>query len=307
MKINVIFVGLGQIAIGYDREPLLKNLYVKNSLASAMKLNSHFNLIAGVDPDEQARKCFFQDMTVPTFKDLESIPAELLSNVEAFVVTASTHSHLEIMKSIGEMSPNSWILCEKPMGASLSEALLLEQYIDSKRLMVNYSRRFSSGINHCRQIFENNFRETKTERAYLTCQVFGGDLRTGSHYLDLCRLWFGATPTQIESGEFIELKQDGFLLKYELADVLYQKIDDDSDESYAVLSFQSGLRKVSLIRGELIELNGSKKNVVDVSVNQSETVDAFYEFIKSKGSINKSSFEDALIVHKIIEFIKNSG
>lgn len=305
MKINVIFVGLGQIAIGYDREPLPKNLDVKHSLATAMKLNSQFNLIAGVDPDEQARNRFFQDMAVPTFKDLESIPIELISNVEAFVVTASTHSHLEIMKNIGELSPNSWILCEKPMGASLSEALLLEQYIDSKRLMVNYSRRFSSGINHCRQIFENSFRETKTERAYLTCQVFGGNLRTGSHYLDLCRLWFGISATQIESGEFIELKQDGFLLKFELADVLYQNIDDHSEESYGVLSFQSGLRTVSLIRGELIELKGSEKNVVEVTVNQSETVDAFYELIKSKGSINKSSFANALIVHKIIELIKN--
>ncbi len=305
MKINVIFVGLGQMAIGYDRDPLLKDSKVKHSLATAMKLNSQFNLIAGVDPDEQARNRFFQEIGVPTYKNLESIPNELIINVDAFVVTASTYSHLEIMKGIGEMSANSWILCEKPMGASLSEALLLEQYIDSKRLMVNYSRRFSSGIVYCRKVFEKSFRETKTERAFLTCQVYGGDLRTGSHFLDLCRLWFGDSTARIESGDFIELKQDGFLLKYELADVLYQNVENDSEESYAVLTFQSGLRKVSLIRGNLIELNGSEKNVVEVTVNQSETVEAFYELIKSKGSINKSSFANALIVHKIVESIKN--
>jgi hypothetical protein len=305
VTIGVVIIGLGQIAIGYDHISF-HNVFEKfDSLSTAISHNPKFELIAGVDPDESARKRFMQTFDIPTFSSLDEIPRKLIGRLSAFVVSAPTQEHLSILLSIVERKKNPWILCEKPMGASLLEANALEQVMDLNRIMVNYSRRFSEDIERCGNDFKSIMKQEVNSTPLIKCEVYGGDLRTGSHFIDLCSLWFGMNHKRVEKHNFIKSSVDGPVLAFDTADVLYVDVDSGSEESYATLIYENRENLVSLVRGELTVMNASSKKIMSVVVNQADTVEAFFEMIDSSGRKNRCTFQDAKRVHQVIDSLQS--
>ncbi len=305
MKIGVIIIGLGQIAIGYDQ--IAPQIPSKNfdSLSTAFSHNPKFELIAGVDPDQSARRRFSELLGVPTFSCLEEISKKLMDLSTAFVVSAPTPEHRAILYSIGKTKKDPWILCEKPMGSSLFELDALEQVVDTSKILVNYSRRFSPDISLCEDEFKRLITQSKNFTPLVKCEVYGGHLRTGSHFIDLCCYWFGVNPEKIAKRNFVKQSTDGPILGFDTVDVLYLDVDSESVESYATLSLKCGENMVTLARGELTAKHGATSKLMNVVVNQADTVDAFHEMIISGGARNKCTFQDALRVHQIIDSLQS--
>lgn len=305
MTIRVVVIGLGQIAIGYDYISSHKVPEKFDSLSTAISHNPKFELVAGVDPDVSARKRFMQALDIPTFSSLDEIPRRLISGSTAFVVSAPTQEHLLILHSIVGLKKNPWILCEKPMGASLLEANALEQFMDLNRIIVNYSRRFSRDIERCGSVFKSIMKQEANSRPLIKCEVYGGDLRTGSHFIDLCSLWFGMNHKRVEKQNFIKSTVDGPVLAFDNADVLYLDVEGESEESYATLKYENRENIVSLVRDELTVRNATNKKVMNVVVNQADTVEAFFEMIDSSGRTNRCTFQDAKRVHQVIDSLQS--
>lgn len=305
MKIGVIIIGLGQIAIGYDQ--ITPQLPPNNfdSLSTAFSHNPNFELVAGVDPDQSARRRFSELLDIPTFSCLEEIPKRLVDLSTAFVVSAPTPEHSSILYSIVKTKNDPWILCEKPMGSSLFELDALEQVVDTSKILVNYSRRFSPDISLCEDEFKRMIKQSKNVTPLVKCEVYGGYLRTGSHFIDLCCYWFGASSEKIAEKNFLKPSTDGPILGFDTVDVLYLDVDSGSSESYATLSLESGENLISLSRGELTIKHGSNNKIMNIVVNQADTVEAFHEMIISGGTKNRSTFQDARRVHQIIDSLQS--
>jgi predicted dehydrogenase len=306
MKIKVIIIGLGKIAHTYDEAIIPSNGKPKSSLGYAFMDDAKFELVAGIDPDEKARERFLIGLDVPTYPNLQDIPPSLLQSVNAFVITAPTSVHISILSSLLTLKEDPWILCEKPMGISLQEVEALEELINTQRVLINYSRRFSEDIAICEKQFKSLIQDSFQMPPVLTCQVFGGILRTGSHFLDLFSYWFGLDPNRLENMTFLQSTPMGMLLNFNQVKVLYQDIDPAAEESYAVVTLECGDQSLSLIRDRLILKQGHNENYTDVVVDQAATIDAFYELITSNGKINRCSFDEAKNVHRMIDSIRLS-
>jgi predicted dehydrogenase len=301
MKIGIIIVGLGKIALTYDQDPLVFNENSRSSLGQAFQDSSKFELIAGVDPDRKAREQFERVLGVQTYADLQSIPPDLVNIVNAYVISVPTSVHTEILMSLSTLKCDPWILCEKPMGASIQEVQKIEQLFDIRKILVNYSRRFSNDIVNCEKHFKALIDESIESSAFLRCEVFGGTLRTGSHFLDLLSSWFGVEINRIENDTFIENTPLGLILNFKQIPVLYQDLNPNAEESYGVLTLELKDKSLTLVRDKLILKEGDRESVTEVMVNQTTTVNAFYELIASNGEINRCSFQDARKVHEIID------
>jgi Oxidoreductase family, NAD-binding Rossmann fold len=305
VTIGVVVIGLGQIAIGYDHNSSQKVLEKFDSLSTAFSHNPKFQLIAGVDPDESARKRFMQALNIPTFSSIDKIPTELIGMSTAFVISGPTQEHLSILHSIVKIKKNPWILCEKPMGGSLFDVNAFEQVMDTSRILVNYSRRFSGDIEECGNEFKSIMKQEVNSIPLVKCEVYGGDLRTGSHFIDLCSHWFGMNHRRVERQSFIKSSADGPVLSFDTADVLYVDVDSGSEESYASLTYENRENLVSLVRGELTVMNSLGKKIMNVVVDQADTVAAFFEMIDSSGRKNRCTFQDSKRVHQIIDSLQS--
>jgi uncharacterized iron-regulated protein len=112
-------------------------------------------------------------------------------------------------------------------------------------------------------------------------------------------------PEKIAKRNFVKQSTDGPILGFDTVDVLYLDVDSESVESYATLSLKCGENMVTLARGELTAKHGATSKLMNVVVNQADTVDAFHEMIISGGARNKCTFQDALRVHQIIDSLQS--
>jgi len=306
MKIGVIMVGLGKIALTYDQdlsEPIENSRF---SLGQALRDNCEFELMAGIDPDENAREQFEQALGVPTYADLQSLPSNLVNRVNAYVISAPTSVHTEILMTLAALTPDPWVLCEKPMGSSIQELQKIEQLFDTRKILVNYSRRFSNDIVNCEKRFKALIEHSIESSALLRCEVFGGTLRTGSHFLDLLSYWFGLDLSRLDSNTFLQATPRGLILNFKEVQVLYQDFNPTAQESYGVLTLELKDKSLSLVRDKLILKEGENESITEVLVNQTATIKAFFELISSNGEINRCSFQDAKNVHRIIDLIERN-
>ncbi|MFH0909117.1 MAG: Gfo/Idh/MocA family oxidoreductase [bacterium] len=184
-RYNVVLVGLGRIALGYDLEGPADVVFTH---AGACKAHREVNLVAGVDISADARTRFSAHTGVPAFV---SVP-EALSHVgrpDIAIVATPAPVRLDVIRQLVEAQPGV-LLVEKPLAQTLEEG---RDIVDLCRrqnvpLAVNYVRRFDPVLSHGPV---PNGDRSLGNLAGFHIQFTGGLLENGSHYLDLLFAWFG--------------------------------------------------------------------------------------------------------------------
>lgn len=305
MKIGLIVIGLGGISLEYDLQSTLSEVGNRESHIKSILDHDNFLLLAGVDLSEISRQKITRNFGIPAYSTLESIPKNILAQAEAFIVATPTSTHFQILNEISRVRKNPWILCEKPMSDSLSSAIKVSGILDIDRILVNYTRKFSNDVKLCEKAFKTFLHERSGNSLEITCEIFGGTLRTGSHFIDLLNSWFPNNFSEI----IFEKRYCGasvsfsVLMNFGRQKVLYTDVNSQAGESYGILKVEDGLHSISYIRDQLIVKQNSDVNNYQIRASQSQTLEAFKTLITSDGSVNNSNYENAVKVHRIIDTI----
>jgi predicted dehydrogenase len=305
MKIGLVVVGLGGISLEYDLQYTLSKVGNRESHVKSILDDDSFLLLAGVDLNGVSRQNLTRNFGIPAYPTLKSIPSDILSKTDAFIVATPTSTHFQILNEIAGVKADPWILCEKPMGNSLGAALKISDVLDTHKILVNYTRRFSDDIKWCEKMFKSFLDGGNRNAPQITCEVFGGSLRTGSHFIDLLNSWFPNNFSEIKFEKLYSKPDNAFkiLMKFDGQQVLYIDVNPNSDESYGILKVEDGEQSISYIRDQLIVRQNSNEEKYQVHASQSQTLQAFKTLIATEGTSNNSSYENAVKVHRILDSI----
>jgi predicted dehydrogenase len=307
MKIGLVVIGLGGISLEYDLQSTLSKVGNRESHVKSILDHDNFSLLAGVDSSEISRQQLVRNFGIPAYPTLESIPKNILAEAEAFIVATPTSTHFQILNEISRVRKNPWILCEKPMGHSLSEAIKVSGILDIDRILVNYTRKFSSDIELCEKAFKTFLNERGGNSLEITCEIFGGTLRTGSHFIDLLNSWFPNNFSEVNFEKRYSGASDSYsvLMNFGRQKILYTDANSQGGESYGILRVEDGLDSTIYIRDQLIVKQNSDANEYQIHASQSQTLEAFKILITSNGIVNNSNYENAVKVHRIIDSISS--
>lgn len=297
MKRNLVIVGLGGIGFRYNRG--LIGVVPTQTHASAALKHSFFNLIAGVDSDESRRLEFKNCLALPAFESILSLTESIKEDIACFIVSVTTAEHFNILKEVSSMRPNAWIMCEKPLCESLEQVEQLSQILDLNKLLVNYSRRFSKDVVKCRDIFNQAIANSLEDKRKITCKIYGGMKRTGSHFIDLTNFWFLQGDHRFNPDRLSKTNR-GLIIKYPTIEVEFVDENPESSESFGILEFHSEDTSVIFIRDELHFTSPFERFSLKIDVNQFDSLEAFKTLIVSDGTRNLCSYFDAQLVHAIL-------
>lgn len=181
-KIRVGLVGLGRIGFSYDlsRSDTLMTHY------QAIQSNECFELTWICESSKSARNEFIRH-TAKSDKLVREVPEE---PVDLVVVATPTQTHLEIIQQVLELQPKA-ILCEKPAGVDLQQALEIQALADQFQVdvFVNYMRRCEPGVVSLKQHIDKH---TFGNFYKCVCTYSGGIKNNASHFIDLLCFWFGS-------------------------------------------------------------------------------------------------------------------
>ena len=110
-------------------------------------------------------------------------------NLNAAVISSSTSSHYNVLKQVLQ-SKIKYIICEKPFILNTNKAKKIISLIkrNKKKVMINYSRRFSPEIIN----LINNIKKNSYGNIVKICIITSrGLINNGCHYIDLIRMIFG--------------------------------------------------------------------------------------------------------------------
>jgi hypothetical protein len=183
LKIKTILFGLGNIGMLYD----LENLSSQRSdhfltHAKSLTASTRFQLVAGVDLNEDNQKLFSRTYDLPAYSRLDELPD--LFPIDLLVIAIPTTDQVkECLKLDGDLLPRN-LLIEKPVGNSALESkeLLAWGELNDISIFVNYFRnRFKSSISARSVIKQIDFRNVHSVKV-----VSYGEIRNiFSHFLEL--------------------------------------------------------------------------------------------------------------------------
>jgi predicted dehydrogenase len=139
--ISAVIIGTGAIA--------------KSHLHALRQAGERVELLAAVDIDAGRVEQFASDHAIPyAFTDIES----MLRTVRPRLVTIATPPNTHADLCIQSMEAGAWVLCEKPLCASLAE---FDRIAEAERRTGNFTSsvfqwRFGSGGQHLKQLIERN-------------------------------------------------------------------------------------------------------------------------------------------------------
>jgi hypothetical protein len=291
MTIGVAIIGLGRIGFDSFEIDSVEGKIRSHTFAVLNQPGCH--LVAGIDPDPYKRSRFEQATKAITFSSLTDVSPPILEKIDAFIVATPTIAQYEVLRELGSLENDYWVMCEKPMCSNLEEIVSLGSYIDVQKVIVNYSRRFSSDIDMCKSIFERFIKEMN---APLKVNFFGGMLRTASHFIDLANYWFLGQDSMVTAG-MISKTISGYSINYPRAMIEFVSVDPYSNESFAEFILESNDTRISLVRDTFTQVTPSGTISRKILVSQEATIGALVELISSNGSRNRCSYSDALKVH----------
>lgn len=247
-KLSVVLIGLGNIGCLYD---LNDSLHGEFCLSHAAAFSKHpaFNLLAGVDPNQDRMRAFQNKYSVDVYSQLLDIGDKILSQVDIFVLAVPTGLHLDLLEQLIVYSPRL-IVCEKPLGTQFKKAKKIVDILTDKGIPVwlNYPRIFMPEIRSLLESFHSGSYGEITGGSITYCRGF---LNNCSHYLDLLQLLIGE-PLGDMKAEYAKFKagfgQDDFC-----ADVMLTFNNDISIFcQYNKASYYSGRLSLFTTRGLLV-------------------------------------------------------
>lgn len=140
---RVLLVGLGNISVGYD----LTRDDVTWTHVSAISKHENFNIIAAVDPSDDALVRFSRVSSANVFNNLDDFLESDHGKVDLVVIASPTINHLEHFIKIKVLEPKL-VLMEKPLvaaGQSLKEFMIEAK--QGPKVMVNLFRLYQNKIN----------------------------------------------------------------------------------------------------------------------------------------------------------------
>lgn len=175
---SCLIVGLGNIGMGYDINK--KNI---QSHSKSIEVHNGFNLLGGVDKSKKKRVLFEKNYKKPTFKTIKSCFTSIKPDI--IIISSSTESHLKILKDILSRHIPKAIVCEKPLGTNLKEAIKIYDLCkDNKiKLFVNFFRLSDPAVIKLKKKFKS---PVKGSVIYSR-----GTLNNASHFINTLQFWFG--------------------------------------------------------------------------------------------------------------------
>lgn len=184
--LNTVLVGFGEVASGYASDPKITNAFNDAAHIQAIKRHPAFNIVAVIDPSEQARKRAQSEWQVDQcHAEISQLPDG--QRIDVAVLTSPASTRLAALAQLPELRA---VLAEKPLGQVPGEA---EQFVQrcadrNLPLQVNYWRRGAAGF---RSLADGQLADLIGE----TQTVFGlygnGLFNNGSHLVDFVRFLFG--------------------------------------------------------------------------------------------------------------------
>ena len=179
---NFVLIGCGNIGILYDYKNPKKLLTYYSTINS----NRSYKLIGVCDVDK--KKKFLVDKSINFFSNLKKM-INYLTEVNVAVIASSTSSHYNVLKDVLQ-SKIKYIICEKPFILNIHKAKEIIKLIkkNKKKVIINYSRRFSPEIINLINRIKNNSYGNINRISITTSR---GLINNGCHYIDLMRMIFG--------------------------------------------------------------------------------------------------------------------
>ena len=182
-KLNVLIVGCGNIAGGFDENR--GNSYSTHPYthAGAMTADGRFNLLACVEPDAARRKAFMEFWSVARgFDDLDAVVHSGLA-FDVVSLCSPTASHYSDLQKIIALKPKI-IFCEKPVTLTAQETETVVNACQQAgiRLAVNHTRAWDASLSQLKQAVDaGEWGELRS----IIGTYNKGVLNNGSHLIDL--------------------------------------------------------------------------------------------------------------------------
>lgn len=186
-KLNVLIIGCGNIAGGFDAERPVDALPFTH--ASAYLQHGGFTLAGCIDPDEARRIAFCERWTINNASaSIETLPLAP-GDIDVVSICSPTDFHREHLEAVLQLQPKI-IFCEKPISPCFSDSLYCIQLCKAKGVLlaINYTRRWAPDIVR----FHNDITSGKWgEIRSIVAHYNKGILNNGGHVLDLLHYLLG--------------------------------------------------------------------------------------------------------------------
>ena len=235
-KYNVLLLGLGNIAMGYD----LARDDVCWTHLKAISMHINFTLISAIDPDVKKRAVFENSTGLSAYSTLQEFFCSKHPDIDLVVIATPTSQHLKNYREVKELNP-SLVVMEKPLANSIEKLdILKSEMINGPNIIVNLFRLYQHGLN--KKLAELNL------SGYCNIQVRYSQtlLHNGIHFITLIESHFGRC---LSSKKVLIDGEACFILAFKNASAVFQKSSPDLDDNS--MTVQSSL-------GTFYYLNGGR-------------------------------------------------
>ena len=185
-KYKVSIIGLGNIGLMYDLKKNQSETVMTH--AKAFHINPNFELLSGLDKNQQNNELFSNQYKVPSFNNIEDFLSYGVPDI--IVISAPTILHEKLIIELLKKISVELILCEKPFGQNIKEAHKISKFCvkNKTKILINYIRRTDRGVLEVKENIDNlNFKPPF--KGYLWYN--NGLINNGFHFLDTLQFWFG--------------------------------------------------------------------------------------------------------------------
>jgi predicted dehydrogenase len=324
MKYNAIIIGCGSIGTSKDVVFDSKDTVPKTH-ANAICKNENINLVGVIDMDfEKAIEAAKKWDTKPYlyFTDIKE-------SVDIIVISSATTSHYLLLSEIIKILEPLIIVCEKPFCDNLRNArdIYNQFYSNLIPISINYTRRYSNEI----QAFRNDLKEGKFGNIYSAVFNYNrGLLRDAPHAIDICNWFFG----EFRDGRILgndsvwinDLSSEDptvpIWMSYEKCPNIFMVPVDGRKAACFEMEIITEQGKIVLddwfqgfkfypvtqedTYGNYASLSGTAD--IDGSIELTNCLPNMYDNVVSHLDNNeelKCTAEDAVQVHKVIEYLRN--
>jgi len=204
---RTLIVGLGKIGFLYDLMDKTGKYILTH--ASAVTRHEDFELVGGVDFDEDKVNEFVTSYQVPGYLDLREALEE--TQPDLLILAIPTELHLAVVRSTLQIYKPKLILLEKPLAQSVVDAREILKMCDAAEvsILVNYMRRVDKGVNQIKSLIDSKIAKPPYRGVVW---YNNGLVNNGSHFINLLEYWFGPTLNgkRIVGGKIDEQQGDCF-------------------------------------------------------------------------------------------------